>query len=156
MRDRPQWLLKIFNSHVDIYSLAASSSKETDLKGILNHGSHFFMEGRVIFPLKMWNGRIYISCPFVETMLLRLICIWRIKSCSSSTRKKNKKAPTNISPCVFKIQTFRGSNDIWWWLGMEISRSDVDLQLCGGYGEFWNINELCTACKEECPQFLLH
>ena len=45
---------EIISSHVNIISPAASSSKETDLKGILSHGSCFFsVKRRVIFPLKM-------------------------------------------------------------------------------------------------------
>ena len=82
-----------------IYYSAASSSlkkktktnKKTDLKGILSDGSCFSVERRVIFPLRNLKCKDYVSCQVVETMHLRLICIRKVKSRSSSTRKKPKK-----------------------------------------------------------------
>ena len=96
MREGPVSKSYIFKSDVNIHSSAASSSKETDLKRILSHGSCFSAERRVIFPLKMWNARItYLRS-------------------SSTKEKKARKATTKFSPYVFKIPTSRGSNEIWW------------------------------------------
>ena len=62
---RPLWrntwqatVISFFFSHANITSSAASSSTETDLKGILSHGLCFSVEMRVIFPLKMGDVRI--------------------------------------------------------------------------------------------------
>ena len=44
---------QIIFSHANITSSAVFFPKETDLKGILSHGSCFSVERRVIFPLKM-------------------------------------------------------------------------------------------------------
>ena len=79
-------------TYIMIYYSAASSSlkKKTDLKGILSHGLCFSVERRVIFPLRNVKCKDYISCQFVETTHLRLICIRRMKSRSSSTRKRPK------------------------------------------------------------------
>ena len=80
-----------------IYYSAASSSlkkkkkKKTDLKGILSDGLCFPGERRVIFPLRNVKCKDYVSCQVVETTHLRLICIRKVKSRSSSTRKKPKK-----------------------------------------------------------------
>ena len=80
-----------------IYYSAASSSlkkkkkKKTDLKGILSDGSCFSVERRVIFLLRNVKCKDYVSCQVVETTHLRLICIRKVKSRSSSTRKKPKK-----------------------------------------------------------------
>ena len=69
------------------YSAASSSFKKTDLKGILSDGLCFSMERRVIFPHRNVKCKDYVSCQVVQTTHLRLICIWIIKSRSSSTRK---------------------------------------------------------------------
>ena len=53
----------------------------------------------------------YVSCQVVETTHLRLICIRRMKSRSSSTRKNEEKAITEFSPHAFESATFKGSND---------------------------------------------
>ena len=49
------------------------------------------MERRVIFLLINVKCKDYVSCQVVETTYLRLICIRRTKSRSSSTRKRTKK-----------------------------------------------------------------
>ena len=79
-----------------IYYSAASSSlkkkkKKTDLKGILSYGSCFSVDRRVIFPPRNVKCKDYFSCQVVETTHLRLICIGKVKSRSSSTGKKPKK-----------------------------------------------------------------
>ena len=98
-----------------IYYLAASSSlnkEKTDLKRILSDGSCFSVQRRVIFLLRNVKCKDYVSCQVVETTHLRLICIRRMKSCSSSNKKKNQeKAITKFSPHVFESATFKGSND---------------------------------------------
>ena len=97
-----------------IYYSAASSSlkKQKDLKGILSDDSCFSVERRVIFPHRNVKCKDYVSCQVVQTTHLRLICIWIIKSRSSSTRKKTQeKATSKFSPHVFKSPTFKGSND---------------------------------------------
>ena len=53
--------------------------------------SCFSVERRVIFPLRNVKCKDYVSRQVVETTHLRLICIRRMKSRSSSTRKKTKK-----------------------------------------------------------------
>ena len=74
--------------------------------------SCFSVERRVIFPLRNVKCKDYVSCQVVETRHLRLICIRRMKSRTSSTWKKNQeKAITKFSPHVFKSPTFNGSND---------------------------------------------
>ena len=81
--------------HRMMYYSAASSSlnkKKTDLKGILSYGSCFSVERRVIFLLRNVKCKDYVSCQVVETTRLRLICIRRSKSRSSSTRKKPRKS----------------------------------------------------------------
>ena len=80
--------------HRMMYYSAASSSlnkKKTDLKGILSDGLCFSMERRVIFLLRNVKCKDYVSCQVVEKTHLRLICVRRMKSRSSSTRKKTKK-----------------------------------------------------------------
>ena len=95
-----------------IYYSAASSSlnkKKTDLKGILSDGSCFSVERRVIFLLRNVKCKDYVSCQVVETTHLRLICIRRMKSCSSSTRKKNKKKRLPSFLHMFsKVQHLKG------------------------------------------------
>ena len=51
----------------------------------------FPRKGELFFPKKCEMQGLYISCQFVETAHRRLICIRRIKSRSSSTRKKKQK-----------------------------------------------------------------
>ena len=97
-----------------IYYSATSSSlnkKKTDLKGVLSDGSCFSVERRVIFLLSNVKCKESVSCQVVETTHLRLICIRRMKSRSSSTRKKQEKAIIKFSPHVFESPTFKGSND---------------------------------------------
>ena len=99
-----------------IYYSAASSSlnktNKTDLKGIQSDGSCFSVERRVNFLLRNVKCKDYVSCQVVETTHLRLICIRRMKSRSSSTRKKKQeKAITKFSSHVFESPTFKGSND---------------------------------------------
>ena len=85
--------------------------KKTDHKGVLSDGSCFSVERRVIFLLRNVKCKESVSCPVVETTHLRLICIRRMKSRSSSTRKKQEKAIIKFSPHVFESPTFKGSND---------------------------------------------
>ena len=73
-------------------SASSSSKKKPDLKGMLIDGLCFSMERIVIFPLRNVKCKDYVSRQVVETTHLRLICIWRIKSRSSSTRKKPRKS----------------------------------------------------------------
>ena len=93
------------------YSAASSSFKKRDLKGILSDGLCFSVERRVIFPHRNVKCKDYVSCQVVETTRLRLICIRRMKSRSSSTRKNPRKAITKFSPHVFESPTFKGSSD---------------------------------------------
>ena len=77
-----------------IYYSAASSSldkKKTDLKGILSDGSCFSVDRRVIFLLRSVKCKD-VSYQVVETTHPRLICIRRMMSRSSSTRKKRRKS----------------------------------------------------------------
>ena len=76
------------------YSAAFSSlnnnNKKTDLKVILSDGSCFSVERRDIFLLRKMICKDYVSCQVVETTHLKLICIRRMKSRSSLTRKRPK------------------------------------------------------------------
>ena len=72
--------------------LLPRQKKKTDLKGMLIDGLCFSMERRVIFPLRNVKCKDYVSCQVVETTHLRLICIRKMKSRSSSTRKKTRKS----------------------------------------------------------------
>ena len=72
----------------------------------------FLWKGELSLLLRNVKCKDYVSCQFVETTHLRLICIWRMKSCSLSTRKnKQEKAIIKFSSHVFESPTFKGSND---------------------------------------------
>ena len=91
------------------YSAASSSFKKTDLKGILSDGLCFSVERRVIFPHRNVKCKDYVSCQVVQTTHLRLICIWIIKSRSSSTRKKTQEKATSKFLHMFsKVQHLKG------------------------------------------------
>ena len=71
--------------------------------------SCFSVERRVIFPLRNVKCKDYVSRQVVETTHLRLICIRRMKSCSSSTRKKPKKKRLPSFLHMFsKVQQLKG------------------------------------------------
>ena len=95
-----------------IYYSAASSSlnkKKTDLKGILSDGSCFSVERRVISLLRSMKCMDYVSCQVVETTHLKLICIRRMKSRSSSTRKRPKeKRLLSFLHMFSKVQHLKG------------------------------------------------
>ena len=92
----------------NITSSAASSSKETDLKGILSH-SLFFHGKEGYFSLKNGRCKDYISSQFVETTHLRLICIRRNMSRPLSTRKKKTKSDYQVFLFMFlKFQHLEG------------------------------------------------
>ena len=91
----------------------------------------FFLEKKKYFSLKNAKYKYYISCQFVETTHLRLICIRRMKSCSSSTRKKPKKK--RLTSFLHKFSKFQHLQGLMTFLitrngkaVLEISRSDVD------------------------------
>ena len=113
----------IILSHANIYHDILFScfflvKKKTDLKGILSDGLCFSVERRVIFPLrnvkcKDYIQLYYISCQFVETTHLKLICLTENEVTFIVDKKKTQgKAITKFSPHVFKRPTFKGSNDI--------------------------------------------
>ena len=62
-----------------------------------------------MFPLRNVKCKDYVSCHVVETTHLRLICIRRMKSRSSSTRKKPKKKRLPSFLHMFsKVQHLKG------------------------------------------------
>ena len=89
---------------------------------------------------------LHISCQFAETKHLRLICIRRMKSRSSSTRKKERKKRLPSFLHMFsKFQHLEGlmkfgDNQKCQKLNQSIRCGRLRLQLCGECGEFWNLN----------------
>ena len=89
---------------------------------------------------------LHISCQFAETKHLMLICIRRMKSRSSSTRKKERKKRLPSFLHMFsKFQHLEGlmkfgDNQKCQKLNQSIRCGRLRLQLCGECGEFWNLN----------------
>ena len=92
------------------YDFRAGTTKLSRPKGILSHISFVFFRGKKrYFSLKNMKYKYHISCQFVDTTHLRLICIRRMKSCSSSTRKKPKKKRLPSFLHMFsKVQHLKG------------------------------------------------
>ena len=143
-----------------IYYSAASSSlkKKTDLKGILSHGLCFSVERRVIFPLRNVKCKDYISCQFVETTHLKLICIRRMKSRSSSTRKRPKEKRLLIFFQMFSnvqhlkgLMTFIDNQKRLSCGNQSIKCGPLQFPLCCQNGEFWNINGTLHGTQRRVP-----
>ena len=120
MTGHSNWIIL---SHANIYHdilfscfFLVKKKKKTDLKGILSDGLCFSVERRVIFPLRNVKCKdyiqLYISCQFVETTHLKLICIQRMKSCSlhvhcRQEKNKKKRLPSFLQ-MFSKVQHFKG------------------------------------------------
>ena len=93
------------------YDFRAGTTKLSRPKGILSHISFVFFRGKKrYFSLKNMKYKYYISLYLLNPPAhLRLICIRRMKSCSSSTRKKPKKKRLPSFLHMFsKVQHLKG------------------------------------------------
>ena len=87
------------------YKYKKKRKKESNLEAflkILSDDSCFSVERRVIFQRRNVKCKDYVSCQFVETKHLRLICIRRTKSRSSSTRKNPRKSDYQVFSTCFR------------------------------------------------------
>ena len=101
---------------------------------------------------------LHISCQFAETKHLMLICIRRMKSRSSSTRKKERKKRLPSFLHMFSkfqhlegLMTFGDNQKHYRHGNQQIICELLQFQLCGEYGEFWNINGTLYSTQRRVP-----